>query len=660
MELVRAQFHSFSKLMPLLYLILISNAGAIMVEFYRADLLVKTLLLPLAMCALALWRALWWGRQDLDGTFSDTQMAGYIHRTCTLAVLLTLVFDGWCMWLYQTGDTTARGAYARGHLTFFLALTELSTVFCLMTMRAAAMRVGATGTLLFVVYFGIIDNGHMVVEAVVLCFVTLGMMVVTHRYNQDFSRLIRSQRELRNRHAHTEKLSEDNRRIALTDALSGLPNRRELLDRLDRLEKARLETDLLEQDRVQQTDGLAVLFIDLDGFKDINDAHGHQAGDTMIRSLSARLHAICPPCATLARVGGDEFVVLIEAVDEIVSAGAAALALARAIGEEVCQPVLVDRHILQVGASIGVASNAAGPLAAHELLRRADTAMYHVKMSGKGTVAEYDPAFDAGRLRRLEIEEEIARGLAHGEFEVAYQPIVEAQGCMIVGAEALVRWPRRPGGALPPDQFIGIAEATGQILPLGLFVLERACRDVLPLGNLRLSVNVSPAQFRDPGFERQVAHVLEQTRFPPARLQFEITEGYLLAHAERAARAIDAFKAMGMTIALDDFGTGFTSIHYLQSYGFTHIKLDKSLLVGLLPGNKASLLVTGAINLASGLDMRVIAEGVETEEQAAILRSAGCHKLQGYLFGRPMPIGQLAIARSRIGAAGPGPLRKTG
>ncbi|MEL0253702.1 MAG: bifunctional diguanylate cyclase/phosphodiesterase, partial [Novosphingobium sp.] len=344
---------------------------------------------------------------------------------------------------------------------------------------------------------------------------------------------------------------------------------------------------------------------------------------------------------TLARVGGDEFAVVIEGPD----AESRALTLGRALLEEIALPVLVDRHVLQVGGSIGVAANTDVEGRPRELLRRADTAMYHVKTRGKGQVAVYDVGFDEGRLRRLTNEAQIGRGLDRGEFEVFYQPIVDAQSGAIVSVEALLRWPRRPEGPLPPDEFIEIAEATGQIHPLGLFVLERACRDAALLDGLKLSVNVSPAQFRDPAFERQVMHVLEQTRFPPSRLQLEITEGYLLANPERVVGAVESFKAAGMSVALDDFGTGFTSIHYLRSYGFSHIKIDKSLLTGLAPGSKATMLVTGAITLACGLDMQVIAEGVESEMQADLLRAAGCHELQGYLFGRPMPLEELQRAR---------------
>ncbi|MXO73320.1 EAL domain-containing protein [Altererythrobacter buctensis] len=622
-ELAHAQFRSFSRQMPLLYAILVCNAAAIMIEFYRPEYPFRTVIAPLAMCAVGIRRAIWWYRQKNIEAISDAEISALIRRTCSLAVIMTLGFEGWCMWIYPLGD-----AYARGHLTFFLALTQVSSVFCLMSMRAAALRVALASTVAFVLYFSWIDDGKMIVQAIVLSFVGAGMMVVTHRYNLDFSQMIRSGRDLRWRQIETERLSEENRRVSLTDALSGLPNRRHLLGRLDTL-------DALPP---PAQDTQAVIFIDLDGFKDINDAHGHHAGDTLISCLAARLRKACPGHAMLTRVGGDEFAILIE----VPNATFQALSIARHLAEEICLPVVFQRHVLQVGASIGIASNLEGQLKAHELLRRADIAMYHCKSNGKGEIALYDKAFDEGRLHRMLIEEQIARGLVNDEFDVFYQPVVDGATGSIVAAEALIRWPRRREGQLDPDQFIAIAEATGQIHPLGALVLRRACQDFVQLPGLRLSVNVSPAQFRDPGFERQVAEILQETGFPPDRLQLEITEGYLLAQPERAIRMIGEFKAMGISVALDDFGTGFTSIHYLQSYGFSHIKIDKSLVSGLQPGNKASLLVAGAILLAKGLDMEVIAEGVECVEQADLLRKPGCDYLQGYMFGRPLSFGDFS------------------
>ncbi|MFY7837141.1 MAG: diguanylate cyclase domain-containing protein, partial [Novosphingobium sp.] len=424
-ELTRAQFRSFSKHMPLLYAILVCNALAITFTSFDSGQIVKTLLTPMAICALAISRGVWWRQQAEPEQLSDAHIVQSLRRTCWLAVLMTLAFEAWCIWVFEGAD-----AYARSNVTFFLGLTEVSTVFCLMTLRAAAMRVAVVSTFSFAFYFSWVDGGHLLPQTLVLCLVSAGMVVVTHRYNLSFSELIRSQRTLRMRQHETEKLSEENRRIAFSDPLSGLPNRRELLARLDRLEA---RSDL-------PRDSLAVIFIDLDGFKAVNDEHGHQAGDALIRSVCVRLSQHCPPQATLARVGGDEFAVLLETSD----AQDAALRLAHAMLEEIALPVLVDRHVLQVGGSIGVAANIDTDGRPRELLRRADMAMYHVKTQGKGKVAIYDAGFDEGRLRRLEIEAQIGSGLSRGEFDVFYQPIVDAQSGRIVSVEALLRWPRRP------------------------------------------------------------------------------------------------------------------------------------------------------------------------------------------------------------------------
>ncbi|MCX7283230.1 MAG: diguanylate cyclase, partial [Novosphingobium sp.] len=438
-ELSRAQFRALSSHLPLLYAILVCNALAIAVTFFNPDHLFKTLAAPTLICGIAVSRAVWWFRSSNTTAFSDSEIRVQLQRTGTLGVVMTVAFEAWCIWIYKDGD-----AYARGSLTFFLGLTGVSTVFCLMTVGAVAMRVAVVCTFSFIFYFSWADGGHMLAQTIVLCLVSAGMVVVVHRHNQSFAELIRSQRTLRIRQRETEKLSEENRRIAFSDPLSGLPNRRELLTRLDRLE-ARRDLPL---------DSLALIFVDLDGFKAVNDEHGHQAGDALIRSVCLRLSQLCPAHATLARVGGDEFAVVLEAP----SAQATALVLARAMLEEIALPVLVDRHVLQVGGSIGIAANVDAQGGPRELLRRADTAMYHVKTRGKGQVAIYDPGFDEGRLRRLEIEAQIGSGLNEGEFDVFYQPIVDARSGAIMSAEALLRWPRRPQGALPPDDFIDIAE----------------------------------------------------------------------------------------------------------------------------------------------------------------------------------------------------------
>ncbi len=420
------------------------------------------------------------------------------------------------------------------------------------------------------------------------------------------------------------------RTSASTDALTGLPNRLALMERLERLQ-ARVK-------RGVRNTPAAMVLIDLDGFKDINDTHGHETGDRLIAVLAGRLRDICPRGAMLARLGGDEFALLVT-MDAV---GPAASAFAEAAQAKFAEAIAIGTRSITVGASLGIAVVQATD-GVEELFRRADLAMSTIKAEGRGGARLYTPDLDAERQRRQVLEAEIRAGLDNDEFDVHYQPIVDAATHRTVAVEALVRWPRRPGGAIGPDVFIAAAESSGLIHRLGLFVLDRACRDMLAFEDLRLSVNLSPAQFYDRELEAKVADILTRTGFPASRLELEITEGYLIDHPARATAAIAALKAMGLSVSLDDFGTGYTSISYLQTYGFSRIKIDRSLAGAVDDGDsKAGVLVAGSVFLANGLDMAVTAEGVETEAQAALLRTAGCQRLQGYLFGKPQPVSALA------------------
>jgi len=428
--------------------------------------------------------------------------------------------------------------------------------------------------------------------------------------------------------AKGEKLA---RTTAMTDWLSRLPNRRALL--------ARLEALSLED----PNEAICVVFIDLDGFKDVNDIYGHNVGDRLIVEIAKNLRDRVPDDGMLARMGGDEFAMMI--------GGSQASEKASRFAEQVLTglnlPVRLGERTIYIGASIGIASGTLLACTSTELFRRADIAMYHSKMSGKGQITHYDAELNRARERQLTIENDIRDGLMRNEFDVWYQPIVDARSLQTVGVEALVRWPGRPTGALPPDEFITIAETSGIIHSLGQFVLRRACRDLQSFSDLKLSVNISPAQFRDPEFEDKVAAVLKDCRFPAHRLQLEVTETYVLESPDRACAAIRNLKALGTAIALDDFGTGYSSIGYLRRFNFDTIKIDKS-LAGLVDDDEqAAALVGGTIRIASALGMAVIAEGVENEKQMKLLRLAGCDWLQGYFFGAPMPIDALRQHRQR-------------
>lgn len=357
-------------------------------------------------------------------------------------------------------------------------------------------------------------------------------------------------------------------------------------------------------------------------------------GDDLIVAIAKTLSERVPPGGMLARMGGDEFAMTI-GDDE---AETQATAFAVSVLDFLTTPIQLGERTIHIGASIGIASGTLIECTSSELFRRADIAMYHAKMSGKGRITHYDAELNSARERKLAIENQIRNGLERDEFEVWYQPIIDARSQKMSSVEALVRWPRRPDGPLGPDTFIAIAETSGLIYKLGQFVLQRACQDLQPYGDLTLSVNISPAQFRDPAFEDKVASVLETTHFPANRLQLEVTESYVLENPERARMAIANLKALGTAVALDDFGTGYSSIGYLRRFNFDTIKIDKS-LAGLVDNDEqAAALVSGTVRIANALGMAVVAEGVETERQMKLLRLAGCDQLQGFWFSQPMPI----------------------
>ena len=422
--------------------------------------------------------------------------------------------------------------------------------------------------------------------------------------------------------ARSEKLAHT---AALTDGLSGLPNRRALFDRLKQAGRRRLGA--------QRT----VVFIDLDGFKDVNDIYGHDTGDRLICIVAEAFRAVVPEHGMLARLGGDEFAMLLAGPD----ADKAGNTFAEAVLAFLQAPIRIGDRTIKVGASIGMASVDMSRVTSQELFRRADLAMCHSKSNGKGRITRYDAELDAVRLHQQNIENGLRNGLDRGEFDVLYQPILDARSETIVMVEALVRWPRRPEGPLGPDHFISIAETSGLIHPLGQFVLKKACTDLKDVPDLKLSVNISPAQFRDPDFERKVAAILNVTGFPAERLELEVTEGYLIENPERAIAAIKTLKGLGVSIALDDFGTGYSSIGYLRRYDFDKIKIDKS-LAGLVDRDpQAAALVAGTVSIANALSIAVTAEGVETEEHVRLLRLAGCQNLQGFYFSKPRPLSEV-------------------
>jgi diguanylate cyclase (GGDEF)-like protein/PAS domain S-box-containing protein len=421
---------------------------------------------------------------------------------------------------------------------------------------------------------------------------------------------------------------------AFHDSLTGLANRALFRDRLAHaLERAR-----------RTLRPLTVIFLDLDDFKAINDSLGHEAGDELLVGVAERLVGSVRASDTVARLGGDEFAVLVEDgdADEV-------LEVADRMLESLRTPFFVaDREVFVV-ASIGLTSCESNSATAEDLLRDADAAMYHAKRAGGARVERFQPGLHTAALERLALATDLRRALEREEFEVHYQPIIDLATEHIRGVEALVRWRHPERGLMSPLTFIPLAEETGLIGQLGLWVLRTGCQDVRAWQRLQpvhetplnLSVNLSARQLQEPRLVDQVAEVLAQTGLDPATLTLEITEGMLLHDAEGIMARLRALKDLGINLALDDFGTGYSSLSYLQRFPIDVLKIDKSFVDRITEGTEATALVRTIVALSEALKLRTVAEGIEEPEQLEHLRVLGCHGGQGYFFAKPLPADQL-------------------
>ena len=412
--------------------------------------------------------------------------------------------------------------------------------------------------------------------------------------------------------------------LGMTDTLTHLPNRRALHEDVERLSLSNEE--------------VALALIDLDGFKQVNHHYGHAVGDQLIEHCARMLRELCGTEAYCYRLGGDEFAAVMGGK----VAGTILEGMCRTLLERLASPVGLNGRQITVGASIGLSrSTAESRVPSSELLRRSVVAMYMSKRGGKMRCTWFNESFDRRRERVREIEDEIRTGIVAGEFSLAYQPLVDAENRSIVAVEALLRWDRGPRGALGPNVFIPVAEDSGLINPLGQWVLRQAVCDALRWDNITLSVNISAAQLRNPDFPIKLGEVLEETGFPPHRLELEVTETCLVLDPVVAERTLDVSRSFGVRIALDDFGTGYASIGFLRRFRFEKLKLDRSLIeiAGADEGSRAMMI--SSIALARALNMGVAAEGVETEEQAELVRLAGCDQIQGWLYYRALPASEI-------------------
>ncbi len=418
--------------------------------------------------------------------------------------------------------------------------------------------------------------------------------------------------------------------FAYRDELTGLPNRTYFMDRLE---------DALARS-ARNDSPVAVLFLDLDRFKLVNDTLGHAAGDRLLVEAGKLLKRQVRAGETIARLGGDEFTFILEGLRDHHGAEL----MAQRVLSAFSTPLLIQGHEIQISASVGIAVNSGGPCQPDELLRKADVALYQAKSDGRACVRVYAPEKGSASIERLEMDAGLRAAIQQDELLLYFQPEVNLTTGRIEGFEALVRWQHPSRGLLLPLAFIPTAEETGLIRSIGRWVLTRACQEAVDWQarfpdhpRLRVSVNVSPLEFRDRGLVGEVARTLEQTGLDPALLKLEIVETALMNDADATLAILHGFRDLGVKLAIDDFGTGYSSLSYLQKFPVDTLKIDRSFIRNAKPQSREHNIIKSIVALAHALGIDVTAEGVETSEQLSILVSSGCDRAQGYLFARPLP-----------------------
>ena len=770
-ELLRSQVRAFSRQIPLLYFVVAVNADALAWTHFGVAPLVLTTMAPTLLTLACLIRAgIWFERREQP--MSDAAVVLRLRTSVALTGGIGVVFLAWSLSLYPYGD-----AYAQGHVAFFLAITVVSCIFCLMHSRPAALLLTGVAVVPFTIFFGSTGRPVFIAIALDMLLVSTAMVYVLLAYSRDFANMIAYQKKLVETHeqaaerarssAETERAAQreilkhaERFKSALNNMLHGLAmfdtenrlivcNERyaqmyalpegltlpgvELsdinayrmksigyvnLDYDDPSEKHRHERyrssvgsvtreladgrtilirhqpireggwvavheDVTEQHRaeerlshmarhddltglanrfclqermqlavagLQNGEKFAILCLDLDHFKETNDALGHPVGDALLREIAVRLTKSAAASDLVARIGGDGFAILhVRTVetDDVAD-------LARRVLSVVAEPYVIEGHPISIGASAGISLAPEDQSAAAPLLRLADIALYRAKSGSKGSFRFYEAEMDAALQTRLQLEIDLRSALIEEELEVYFQPINDARTGAVRSFEALARWRHHERGMISPAEFIPLAEQTGLIVPLGEWVLRTACKEATHWPDeVRVSVNVSVLQFKTPSLTATVRKALEDTGLAAGRLELEITESVLLDGTNDNLSILREFHALGVKIALDDFGTGYSSLSYLRSFPFDKLKIDQSFIKNsdVRDGQE---IVKAIANLGQTLGITTTAEGVETEDQLARMVEYGCTEAQGYLFSRPVPASQVAALLSTSKQSWPG------
>jgi len=617
-ELAISQHAALSHQIPLLYGILMVNAVALAWTHARTAPRQLTWLVPAMLFLVCAVRGVTWLRSRRRAITGEEALA-QLRWTMIAVVPLGISFTVWSLCLYRFGD-----AYTQCHVAFYMAITVISCIFCLMHLRSAALLLTGIVVPPFTLFFLMSGRPVLIALAINMALVTIGMVYVLLRYYRDFTDLIVSRGELIHRQLETQRLSDENSRLANIDSLTSLPNRRRFF--------SELETTLKRAQ--QEGRRCAVALLDLDRFKAVNDVHGHAAGDRLLTQVGARLRRITGENVFVARLGGDEFGAIFTdcAEDDVISQFGAD------VKSQLRNPCVVGDRLATISCSIGVAIYPQAGSSAEALFERADYALFYGKQHSRGEIVVFSDEHETVIRQSGIIEQAFRAADFDAEMWMAFQPILDIANQRVVAYEALARWTSPELGAVGPDVFIPVAERVRLISQLTTVLLRKAldaARHWPP--HVSICFNLSAQDLAAPDTMEAVCAIVAASGVPPQRIEFEVTETALLSDFEQAAAMIDRLHDLGARIALDDFGTGFSSLGYVHRLKLDKIKIDRSFVTDVDRSGISQSIIKSILALCDNLNLTCIVEGVETESQLRALVSLGCKFIQGYLISRPVP-----------------------
>jgi diguanylate cyclase (GGDEF)-like protein len=603
-DLMQSQVRALSKQVPLLYFILLVNVSA--VAYTHFDVAPKSLTLgfPIIILFVFLSRVRTWMKAG-DQVMSDAALGRLLKMTAVLGPAIAAIIFVWGIALYQYGD-----AYAQGHVAFFMGITVISCIFCLMHLRAAALWLTGVAIIPFTIFFLATGRPVFIAIALNMLLVSMAMIYILLIHSRDFASMIAFQSE--------------NARLANLDSLTELPNRRQFFSTLNEV----LGRATREKQR------FVVGMIDLDGFKSVNDLNGHAAGDRVLIEAGRRMQTLRDEAFFLSRLGGDEFGVIVDAdLDD---------AAIQAVGDRICKvlaaPFMLPDITVEISGSVGFAAFPRAGSTAELLFERADYSLYHAKQHRRGHPIIFSIEHETEIRRFGNLERCLRHADVESEMSLYFQPIVDVERGKIVAFEALARWDSPILGRVAPDVFIRVAERSDRINNLTRMLLPRALAKAKTWpSDIRVSFNLSTRDLGSREAFANIVAIIVNSEIAPSRLDLEVTETALIQDFDQANASLRTLKALGIGISLDDFGTGYSSLSYLQQFPIDKIKIDRSFIKEVETKPSCRAIVKSVIDLCRNLKLTCIVEGMETDDQVHVLRALGCTIMQGYLFGKPMP-----------------------